>query len=91
MLKKQIGGAFQPEFSSPISNLTIPLGRDATFTCLVEHLGGYRVSIFVNNKIFWHTHILQVITYFKNIMLYNQNKNITSFVGEEFFLFPCEI
>lgn len=38
------GGAFQPEFSGPITNLTVPLGRDATFTCLVKHLGGYRVS-----------------------------------------------
>lgn len=38
------GGAFQPEFVAPIANLTVPLGRDALFTCLVEHLGGYRVS-----------------------------------------------
>ncbi|XP_020281032.1 lachesin-like [Pseudomyrmex gracilis] len=38
------GGAFQPEFSGPINNLTIALGRDATFTCLVKHLGGYRVG-----------------------------------------------
>ncbi|XP_032670656.1 lachesin-like [Odontomachus brunneus] len=38
------GGAFQPEFSGPITNLTVPLGRDATFTCLVKHLGGYRVG-----------------------------------------------
>lgn len=38
------GGAFPPEFAAPISNLTVALGRDATFTCLVKHLGGYRVS-----------------------------------------------
>lgn len=38
------GGAFPPEFAGPIKNLTVPLGRDATFTCLVKHLGGYRVS-----------------------------------------------
>ncbi|KAI4488075.1 hypothetical protein M0804_004923 [Polistes exclamans] len=38
------GGAYQPEFSGPIKNLTIPLGRDATFTCLVKNLGGYRVG-----------------------------------------------
>ncbi|KAI4472310.1 hypothetical protein M0802_016951 [Mischocyttarus mexicanus] len=36
------GGAYQPEFSGPIKNLTVPLGRDATFTCLVKNLGGYR-------------------------------------------------
>ncbi|XP_057323488.1 lachesin-like [Microplitis mediator] len=39
-----LGGAFQPEFVAPIANLTVPLGRDALFTCLVEHLGGYRVG-----------------------------------------------
>lgn len=41
------GGAFPPEFAAPISNLTVALGRDATFTCLVKHLGGYRVSFFL--------------------------------------------
>ncbi|XP_016838656.1 lachesin [Nasonia vitripennis] len=39
-----LGGAFQPEFVKPLQNLTIPLGRDAVFTCHVEHLGGYRVG-----------------------------------------------
>lgn len=38
------GGAYQPEFSGPIANLTVTLGRDAIFTCHVKHLGGYRVS-----------------------------------------------
>ncbi|XP_044749436.1 lachesin-like isoform X2 [Coccinella septempunctata] len=36
--------AFQPEFAEPIVNLTIPVGRDATFRCLVHNLGGYRVG-----------------------------------------------
>ncbi|XP_045478860.1 lachesin-like isoform X2 [Harmonia axyridis] len=36
--------AFQPEFAEPIVNLTIPVGRDATFRCLVQNLGGYRVG-----------------------------------------------
>lgn len=35
--------AFQPEFSEPLANLTVAVGRDATFTCMVQHLGGYRV------------------------------------------------
>ncbi|KAJ8681291.1 hypothetical protein QAD02_017078, partial [Eretmocerus hayati] len=39
-----LGGAFQPEFMKPLANLTISLGRDAVFTCHVEHLGGYRVG-----------------------------------------------
>nr|CAH7765244.1 unnamed protein product [Callosobruchus chinensis] len=36
--------SYQPEFADPIVNLSVPLGRDATFTCLVHHLGGYRVG-----------------------------------------------
>ncbi|XP_068916714.1 lachesin-like [Tenebrio molitor] len=39
-----LGAAYQPEFAEPIVNLTIPMGRDATFRCLVHHLGGYRVG-----------------------------------------------
>ncbi|KAK9723215.1 Immunoglobulin I-set domain [Popillia japonica] len=38
------GSAFQPEFSEPIDNLTVPVARDATFRCFVHHLGGYRVG-----------------------------------------------
>ncbi|XP_056637034.1 lachesin-like isoform X2 [Diorhabda sublineata] len=36
--------AYQPEFAEPIVNISVPLGRDATFRCLVHHLGGYRVG-----------------------------------------------
>ncbi|CAG9857073.1 unnamed protein product [Phyllotreta striolata] len=36
--------AYTPEFAEPIVNLSVPLGRDATFRCLVHHLGGYRVG-----------------------------------------------
>ncbi|XP_031778662.1 lachesin isoform X1 [Nasonia vitripennis] len=34
----------EPEFTKPMSNITVPRGRDATFTCVVNNLGGYRVS-----------------------------------------------
>ncbi|KAK2587204.1 hypothetical protein KPH14_002947 [Odynerus spinipes] len=34
----------EPEFLYPLENVTIPQGRDATFTCAVKNLGGYRVS-----------------------------------------------
>lgn len=37
---------FQPEFAEPILNISVAIGRDATFTCHVRYLGGYRVSIF---------------------------------------------
>lgn len=35
---------FQPEFAEPIVNISVAIGRDATFTCHVKHLGGYRVN-----------------------------------------------
>ncbi|XP_020717795.1 lachesin isoform X1 [Ceratitis capitata] len=35
---------FQPEFVESISNVSVAVGRDATFTCHVRHLGGYRVG-----------------------------------------------
>ncbi|CAG9581300.1 unnamed protein product [Danaus chrysippus] len=41
---KLVGQAFQPKFAEPITNLTVPVGRDATFRCLVHNLGGYRVG-----------------------------------------------
>ncbi|XP_055303391.1 lachesin-like isoform X2 [Sitodiplosis mosellana] len=36
--------SFQPEFAEPIVNISVAVGRDATFTCHVRHLGGYRVG-----------------------------------------------
>ncbi|XP_063548659.1 lachesin-like [Cydia strobilella] len=41
---KLVGQAFQPEFVEPITNLTVAIGRNATFRCLVQNLGGYRVG-----------------------------------------------
>ncbi|KAJ0182598.1 hypothetical protein K1T71_001967 [Dendrolimus kikuchii] len=41
---KLVGEAFQPEFAEPLMNITVPIGRDATFRCLVQNLGGYRVG-----------------------------------------------
>ncbi|XP_025834368.1 lachesin isoform X2 [Agrilus planipennis] len=35
---------FEPDFLFPLENVTIPQGRDATFTCIVNNLGGYRVA-----------------------------------------------
>lgn len=33
-----------PKFSGPILNATVAVGRDAVLTCMVEDLGGYKVS-----------------------------------------------
>jgi hypothetical protein len=35
---------YEPDFIYPLENVTIAQGRDATFTCVVNNLGGYRVS-----------------------------------------------
>uniref|UniRef100_A0A182YN86 Uncharacterized protein n=1 Tax=Anopheles stephensi TaxID=30069 RepID=A0A182YN86_ANOST len=37
----------QPEFLAPLDNLTVTQGRDVSFTCVVNNLGQYRVSCFV--------------------------------------------
>ncbi|XP_034670187.1 lachesin isoform X3 [Drosophila subobscura] len=36
--------AFEPDFVIPLENVTIAQGRDATFTCVVNNLGGHRVA-----------------------------------------------
>lgn len=36
--------AFEPDFVFPLENVTVAQGRDAVFTCVVNNLGGYRVS-----------------------------------------------
>ncbi|XP_066591591.1 lachesin-like isoform X2 [Prorops nasuta] len=33
-----------PRFSEPLNNLTISVGRDAVFNCIVENLGPYKVA-----------------------------------------------
>ncbi|XP_045481979.1 protein amalgam-like isoform X1 [Harmonia axyridis] len=35
---------FEPDFLYPLENVTIAQGRDATFTCVVNNLGGHTVS-----------------------------------------------
>ena len=37
-------GIPKPSFSEPINNITVSKGRDITFTCVVKHLGQYKVS-----------------------------------------------
>ncbi|KAG8333229.1 hypothetical protein J6590_005987 [Homalodisca vitripennis] len=46
---------FQPEFAEPLENLTIAVGRDATFRCMVQHLGGYRERVKIDaNSPTWY-------------------------------------
>ncbi|XP_034670178.1 neurotrimin isoform X2 [Drosophila subobscura] len=44
MLCNFVVSAFEPDFVIPLENVTIAQGRDATFTCVVNNLGGHRVS-----------------------------------------------
>ncbi|XP_037921766.1 protein amalgam isoform X2 [Hermetia illucens] len=44
IISNYIVGAFEPDFVIPLENVTVAQGRDATFTCVVNNLGGYRVS-----------------------------------------------
>ncbi|XP_048512424.1 lachesin-like isoform X2 [Athalia rosae] len=44
VLYAPIATGFVPDFLYPLENVTIPQGRDATFTCVVNNLGGNRVA-----------------------------------------------
>ncbi|XP_071544091.1 lachesin-like [Panulirus ornatus] len=53
--------SFSPQFSAPVANVTVARGRDAKFTCLVRHLGGYRVGwVKADTKAIQaiHTHVI---------------------------------
>lgn len=36
-----------PEFGEEMQNITVPLGRDVVFECVVNNLGSYKVSLFL--------------------------------------------
>lgn len=38
----------EPEFLAPLDNLTVTQGRDVSFTCVVNNLGQYKVSMVDN-------------------------------------------
>ena len=40
-----------PKFIGHLQNVTVSLGREATFTCTVTHLGGHRVSKSIHKSI----------------------------------------
>ncbi|CAL7946794.1 unnamed protein product [Xylocopa violacea] len=90
------GGAFPPEFAGPIMNLTVPLGRDATFKCLVKHLGGYRVGwLKVDTKAIQAIHD-HVITHNNRVSVSHSdhtiwNLHIKSVQKEDEGLYMCQI
>lgn len=34
----------EPDFTEPIENITVPVGREAILSCSVQNLGGYKVT-----------------------------------------------
>ncbi|CAK9811834.1 Lac [Anthophora quadrimaculata] len=90
------GGALRPEFAGPITNITVSLGRDATFTCLVKHLGGYRVGwLKVDTKAIQAIHD-RVITHNNRVSVSHSdntmwNLHIKSVQQEDEGLYMCQI
>lgn len=39
----QVSNDPEPEFLAPLDNITVTQGRDVSFTCVVDHLGPYKV------------------------------------------------
>ncbi|XP_014216864.1 lachesin-like [Copidosoma floridanum] len=94
--RDNLGGAFQPEFTKPLSNLTVPLGRDAVFTCHVEHLGGYKVGwVKVDTKAIQAIHE-RVITHNPRVSVFHGdhtawNLRIKGVQKEDEGLYMCQI
>lgn len=40
-----------PRFEDSLNNLTVSLGREAVFTCVVNDLGSYRVGVQSLNRV----------------------------------------
>lgn len=38
----------EPKFSAPITNVTVPVGREAILACVVQDLSTYKVTFIVN-------------------------------------------
>lgn len=36
-----------PTFAEPITNVTVPVGREATLVCIVDDLGSYKVIAYM--------------------------------------------
>ncbi|XP_018018946.1 hemicentin-1 isoform X2 [Hyalella azteca] len=60
----------EPEFLEPLENVTVTEGREATFTCVVDHLGGFKVAwikadtkaiLAIHNRVITHNNRMSVI------------------------------
>lgn len=48
LIAGQIAPEIKPEFLAPLENHTVIQGREVSFTCVVNHLQPYKVTIFPN-------------------------------------------
>ncbi|KAL5277380.1 hypothetical protein ACFFRR_002552 [Megaselia abdita] len=52
-----------PEFLAPLDNFTVPQGREVSFTCIVNNLGGYKVAWLKSDSkaiLGIHTHMISL-------------------------------
>ncbi|XP_037080307.1 neurotrimin-like [Pollicipes pollicipes] len=65
----------KPVFVKSLGNVTVPEGREATFTCVVHHLGGHKVAwIKSDSKAILAIHN-QVITHFDRLTVIHNDHN----------------
>ncbi|XP_063601792.1 lachesin-like [Penaeus indicus] len=89
-------GKGQPDFAAPLNNVSVPVGRDATFSCVVTMLGGYRVGwVKADTKAIQaiHTH---VITHNNRVSVSHSDRNtwmlhITGVQEEDRGPYMCQI
>ena len=65
--------ASTPEFIYPIDNMTVAAGREASFTCVVNNLGGHKVA--------WLRSDSKAILAIHNHMVTNNNRMTVSHNG----------
>ncbi|XP_063704989.1 lachesin-like isoform X2 [Culicoides brevitarsis] len=81
----------EPDFASPLQNISVPIGRDAVFTCSVKYLGGHRVGwIKADTKAIQAIHE-QVITHNPRISADTWNLHIKSVRIDDTGGYMCQI
>ncbi|XP_044757208.1 neurotrimin-like [Coccinella septempunctata] len=73
-----------PKFTAPITNVTVPVGREAILTCLVEDLGQYKVA--------WlRVDTQTILTIHSHVITKNQRIGITHSEHKTWFLHIKEV
>ncbi|XP_076355533.1 lachesin-like [Tachypleus tridentatus] len=65
-----------PRFSEPIPNITVPVGRDIEFPCIVENLGNYRAAwLKIESKAILSIHQNLITRNYRISLSHSDNKN----------------